>query len=60
MVFRAFFEKLKQGLAKTRGAKQVLNNALLLGVEKVPFGVEIQEVKPGAVIGERTGYSIAP
>src|SRR5690349_15423586 len=42
-----------------RGAKQVLNNALLLGVEKVPFGVEIQEVKPGAVIGERQGFSIA-
>ena len=41
-----------------RGAKQVLHNALLLGVEKVPFGVEIQEVKPGAVIGERDGYSI--
>jgi len=41
-----------------RGAKQVLNNALLLGVEKVPFGVEIHEVKPGAVIGERDGYSI--
>jgi ribonuclease Z len=42
-----------------RGAKQVLNNALLLGVDKVPFGVEIQEVKPGAVIGERTGFSIS-
>jgi len=41
-----------------RGAKQVLNNALLLGVDKVPFGVEIQEVKPGAVIGERKGFSI--
>ncbi|HEY6223883.1 MAG TPA: ribonuclease Z [Gemmatimonadales bacterium] len=41
-----------------RGAKQVLNQALLLGVERVPFGVEIHEVKPGAVIGERTGYSI--
>ena len=41
-----------------RGAKQVLNNALLLGVEKVPFGVEIREVMPGAVIGERDGYSI--
>jgi ribonuclease Z len=41
-----------------RGAKQVLNNALLLGVEKVPFGVEIHEVKPGAVIGERDGYSV--
>ncbi len=42
-----------------RGAKQVLNNALLLGVEKVPFGVEILEVKPGAVIGERAGFSIS-
>jgi ribonuclease Z len=41
-----------------RGAKQVLNNALLLGVERVPFGVEIQEVKPGVVIGERVGYAI--
>jgi len=41
-----------------RGAKQVLTNALLLGVDKVPFGVEIQEVKPGAVIGERKGFSI--
>jgi ribonuclease Z len=41
-----------------RGAKQVLTNALLLGVEKVPFGVEIQEVKPGAVIGERKGFGI--
>lgn len=41
-----------------RGAKQVLNTALLLGVEKVPFAVEIHEVKPGAVIGERVGYSI--
>jgi ribonuclease Z len=43
-----------------RGAKQVLNNAMLLGVEKVPFGVEIREVKPGAVIGERNGYAITP
>ncbi len=42
-----------------RGAKQVLNNALMLGVEKVPFAVEIHEVKPGAVVGERAGYSIA-
>ena len=42
-----------------RGAKHVLNQALLLGVEKVPFGVEIHEVKPGSVIGERTGYSIS-
>ncbi|HET9707156.1 MAG TPA: ribonuclease Z [Gemmatimonadales bacterium] len=42
-----------------RGAKHVLNNALLLGVEKVPFGVEIQEVKPGAVIGEHKGFSVS-
>ena len=42
-----------------RGAKQVLNNALLLGVEKLPFAVEIREVKPGEVIGERAGYAIA-
>jgi ribonuclease Z len=41
-----------------RGAKYVLNQALLLGVEKVPFGVEIHEVKPGAVIGERKGFTI--
>ncbi|HKE90088.1 MAG TPA: ribonuclease Z [Gemmatimonadales bacterium] len=41
-----------------RGAKQVLNNALLLGVERVPFGVEIHEVKPGGVIGQRDGYSL--
>jgi ribonuclease Z len=42
-----------------RGAKQVLHNALLLGVEKLPFAVEIREVKPGEVIGERAGYAIA-
>src|SRR5215467_1267575 len=42
-----------------RGAKHVLNNALLLGVEKVPFGVEIHEVKPGVAIVERDGYSIS-
>jgi ribonuclease Z len=42
-----------------RGAKQVLNNALLLGVEKLPFAVAIREVKPGEVIGERAGYAIA-
>ena len=42
-----------------RGAKQVLHNALLLGVEKLPFAVEIHEVKPGEVIGERAGYALA-
>ncbi len=42
-----------------RGAKQVLNNALLLGVEKLPFAVAIHEVKPGQVIGARDGYAIA-
>ena len=42
-----------------RGAKQVLNNALLLGVERVPFAVEIHEVKAGATVGERDGYAIS-
>ena len=37
-----------------RGAKQVLNNALLLGVERVPFAVEIHEVKAGRPSGSGT------
>lgn len=41
-----------------RGAKQVLTNALLLGVERVPFAVDIQEVKPGATVGEHEGFAI--
>ena len=44
-----------------RGAKKVLGQALTLGVEKVPFPVEIEEVKPGTVIkrgGEKDAYDI--
>src|SRR5207248_7799247 len=33
-----------------RGAKQVLAQAISLGVERVPFQVDIQEVKPGDVM----------
>src|SRR5947207_2658077 len=44
------------------GAKKVLTQALQLGVERVPFDVEIEEVKPG-IIGKRgkgkgEGYDI--
>jgi ribonuclease Z len=46
-----------------RGAKKLLTQALQLGVEKVPFDVEICEVKAGDVIGSdrapRTAYQIA-
>jgi ribonuclease Z len=46
-----------------KGAKKLLTQALQLGVERVPFEVEIEEVKPGAVVGERgkgkgEGYDI--
>ncbi|HEY6784096.1 MAG TPA: MBL fold metallo-hydrolase, partial [Gemmatimonadales bacterium] len=45
------------------GAKRVLTNAISLGVERVPFGVEIIEVQPGLGIrdsglGKRDGYEI--
>src|SRR2546428_11710960 len=36
-----------------KGAKKVLTQAIQLGVERVPFEVEIREVKPGEEIGER-------
>src|SRR2546428_782964 len=36
-----------------KGAKKVLTQAISLGVERVAFGVEIREVKPGDAIGER-------
>src|SRR5690242_11644915 len=47
-----------------KGAKKLLGQALQLGVERVPFGIEIEEVKPGTVIretgkGKREGYEIA-
>src|SRR3989475_9161406 len=46
-----------------RGAKKLLGQAMQLGVERVPFPIEIQEVKPGTTIGERgkgnrEGYDI--
>jgi ribonuclease Z len=46
-----------------KGAKQLLTQALQLGVERVPFEVEIVEVKPGEVIrdagsGMRDAYEI--
>jgi len=36
-----------------KGANKLLTQALQLGVERVPFEVEIQEVKPGSIITER-------
>src|SRR5439155_23837234 len=47
----------------TKGAKKLLTQALQLGVERVPFNGEIEEVKPGMVLGERgkgkrEGYGI--
>jgi ribonuclease Z len=46
-----------------KGAKRVLGEAMKLGVERVPFPVEIQEVKAGEVVHgarstERDGYEI--
>jgi ribonuclease Z len=54
-----------------RGAKHLLKAALELGVERVPFEVKIEDVKPGMVLGgegggagkagggaERDGYAI--
>jgi len=47
-----------------RGAKKVLGTALTLGVERVPFPVEITEVKAGDTVkreggsGKRDGYDI--
>jgi len=41
-----------------KGAKKLLAQALQLGVERVPFQVDIEEVKPGMVLGERDGYEI--
>jgi ribonuclease Z len=41
-----------------KGAKKVLATALQLGVERVPFPVEINEVKAGDKVGKREGYDI--
>jgi ribonuclease Z len=40
-----------------KGAKHVLETALTLGVERVPFEVAIEEVKPGEVL-PRDGYAL--
>ena len=32
-----------------KGAKRLLESAIKLGVERVPFGVEIRELKPGRI-----------
>ena len=37
------------------GAKKVLTQAIQLGVERIPFQVEIREVKPGEVLREAGG-----
>jgi ribonuclease Z len=42
-----------------RGGKRVLQTALQLGVERVPFPVEIRELKPGEAV-KRDGYAIEP
>ena len=46
-----------------KGAKKLLTQALQLGVERVPFEVQVEEVTPGMVLGEkgkgkREGYDI--
>ena len=41
-----------------KGAKKVLGQAISLGVERVPFAVAIEELKPGAALA-RDGYEIA-
>jgi len=48
-----------------KGAKKLLGQAMQLGVEQVPFAVEIEEVKAGMVLrergagsGQRDGYEI--
>ena len=38
-----------------KGAKKLLESALQLGVERVPFEIEVREVKPGDVLRE-AGY----
>ena len=42
-----------------RGGKRVLETAMQLGVERVPFPVEIRELAPGEAV-KRNGYAIEP
>jgi ribonuclease Z len=41
-----------------KGAKKLLTAALSLGVERVPFDVEIVEVKSGEVVKDGEGYEV--
>ena len=41
-----------------KGAKKVLAQAISLGVERVPFEVEIREVKVGEVVKDGGGYEV--
>lgn len=41
------------------GEKEIVNQAVHLGVERVPFPVEIHELEPGDTI-ERDGYDVVP
>ena len=41
-----------------KGAKKVLGTAMTLGVERVPFPIEINEVHAGDTVGKRNGYDI--
>ncbi|HEX9705692.1 MAG TPA: MBL fold metallo-hydrolase, partial [Gemmatimonadales bacterium] len=41
-----------------KGAKKLLTAALSLGVERVPFEVEIVEVKSGEVVKDGGGYEV--
>jgi ribonuclease Z len=43
-----------------KGGKKILSQAIQLGVERVPFEVEITEVKPGDTIGSGKGGNRAP
>lgn len=42
-----------------RGERSIVDEAVHLGVERVPFPVEIQELEPGQTV-ERDGYDIVP
>jgi ribonuclease Z len=42
-----------------KGAKKVLGEAMKLGVERVPFPVEITEMKPGEAL-KKDGYELEP
>ena len=48
----------------SKGAKKVLSTAMQLGVERVPFPVEIHEVRAGDTVGgeggsgKRDGYDV--